>query len=85
MLPSDLVDKYEGMEGWKRLEFDLAVLGEIHDQIKESTEDSKNNSGAAMEARKPQRKSRIKDDNTISGEDMLAILKKQGISRDKGE
>ncbi len=85
MLPSDLVDKYEGMEGWKRLEFDLAVLGEIHDQIKESTEDSKNNSGAAMEARKRQRKSRIRDDNTISGEDMLAILKKQGISRDKGE
>jgi hypothetical protein len=41
VLPSDLVDKYEGMEGWKRLEFDLAVLGEIHDQIKESTEDSK--------------------------------------------
>jgi hypothetical protein len=38
-----------------------------------------------MEARKRQRKSRIKDDNTISGEDMLAILKKQGISRDKGE
>jgi hypothetical protein len=73
------------MEGWKRLEFDLAVLGEIHDQIKESTEDSKNNSGAAMEARKTQRKSRIRDDNTISGEDMLAILKKQGISRDKGE
>ena len=84
MLPSDLVDKYEGMEGWKRLEFDLAVLGEIHDQIKESTEDSKKQSGAAMEARKRQRKRRLEDD-MISGEEMLAILKKQGISRDKGE
>jgi hypothetical protein len=84
VLPSDLVDKYEGMEGWKRLEFDLAVLGEIHDQIKESTEDSKKKSGAAMEARKRQRKRRLEDD-MISGEEMLAILKKQGISRDKGE
>jgi hypothetical protein len=72
------------MEGWKRLEFDLAVLGEIHDQIKESTEDSKNKSGAAMESRKRQRKQQIKDD-MIDGEEMLAILKERGMTKDSGE
>tara|TARA_R110000824_G_scaffold28416_1_gene95480 strand:+ start:4575 stop:4796 length:222 start_codon:yes stop_codon:yes gene_type:complete len=73
------------MEGWKRLEFDLAVLGEIHDQIKESSTDSKKTDGAAMEARNRQRKGRIRDGDTISGEDMFAILKERGITKDKGE
>jgi len=73
------------MEGWKRLEFDLAVLGEIHDQIKESTDDSKNKSGAAMESRKRQRKARLKDENMISGEELFTILKKQGNNENSGE
>jgi len=73
------------MEGWKRLEFDLAVLGEIHDQIKESTDDSKNKSGAAMESRKRQRKARLRDENMISGEELFTILKKQGNNENSGE
>ena len=73
------------MEGWKRLEFDLAVLGDIHDQIKESTDDSKNKSGAAMESRKRQRKARLKDENMISGEELFTILKKQGNNENSGE
>ena len=73
------------MEGWKRLEFDLAVLGDIHDQIKESTDDTKNKSGAAMESRKRQRKARLKDENMISGEELFTILKKQGNNENSGE
>jgi len=67
------------------LEFDLAVLGEIHDQIKESTEDSKTKSGAAMESRKRQRKARLRDENMISGEELFTILKKQGNNENSGE
>jgi len=67
------------------LEFDLAVLGEIHDQIKESTDDSKNKSGAAMESRKRQRKARLRDENMISGEELFTILKKQGNNENSGE
>ena len=67
------------------MEFDLAVLGEIHDQIKESTEDSKTKSGAAMESRKRQRKARLRDENMISGEELFTILKKQGNNENSGE
>ena len=67
------------------MEFDLAVLGEIHDQIKESTDDSKNKSGAAMESRKRQRKARLRDENMISGEELFTILKKQGNNENSGE
>ena len=82
VLPSDLIEKYSGVGGWRRLEFDVATLGEIHDQIKESTESSKQD-GASMESRKRQRRAQRKAE--IDGGDLLDILKSHGLAKDKGE
>ena len=54
-MPSDLLERYTQEGGMMRLEFDLATLNEIHDQIKESQSDSKTD-GAAMNARRKQRR-----------------------------
>ena len=80
VLPSDLIEKYSGVGGWRRLEFDVATLGEIHDQIKESTESAKRD-GAAMESRKRQRRAK----REVDGGGLLDILKSHGLANDKGE
>jgi hypothetical protein len=53
-----------------RLEFDLATLNEIHDQIKESQSDSKD--GASMEARRKQRQAKTA---SLSDGDMMQFLR----------
>jgi len=55
-MPSDLLERYTCEGGMLRLDYDLATLNEIHDQIKESRPDSK--SGASMEARRKQRRAK---------------------------
>jgi len=57
VLPSDLLEKYSVEGGMMRLEYDLAVLNEIHDQIVESQGDAKKD-GARMEARRKQRRAK---------------------------
>ena len=52
------------------LDFDMAVLNEIHDQIKESQPDGKK-SGAAMEARRKQRRSQL----SLGDGEMVQFLK----------
>ena len=69
-MPSDLLERYTCKGGMMKLEYDLAVLNEIHDQIKESQPDTKK-SGAAMEARRKQRRSAA----TMSGGDMVQFLR----------
>ena len=65
------------------MEFDLATLGEIHDQISESTKSS-NRDGASMESRKHQRRAQRKAE--IEGGDLLDILKSRGLATDdKGD
>ena len=64
------------------MEFDVATLGEIHDQIKESTASSKRD-GASMESRKRQR--RAQREAEIDGSELLGILKSHGLAKDKGE
>ena len=63
------------------MEFDVATLGEIHDQIKESTKSSTD--GAAMESRKHQRRAQRKAE--IDGDELLGILKSRGLAIDKGD
>ena len=65
------------------MEFDVATLGEIHDQIKESSKSSKSD-GASMESRKHQRRAQRKAE--IEGGELLDILKSRGLATDdKGE
>jgi len=82
VLPSDLIEKYSGVGGWRKLEFDVATLGEIHDQINESTKSSKKD-GAGMESRKRQR--RAQREAEIDGSELFGILKSHGLAKDKGE
>ena len=81
VLPSDLIEKYSGVGGWRRLEFDVATLGEIHDQISESSKSSKD--GESMESRKRQRRAQRKAE--IDGGELLDILKSRGLAIDKGD
>ena len=65
------------------MEFDVATLGEIHDQIKESTASSKSD-GAGMESRKHQRRAQRKAE--MDGDELLDILKSRGLATDdKGD
>ena len=70
VMPSDLLERYTCEGGMLRLDYDLATLNEIHDQIKESQPASKNN-GAAMEARRKQRRASA----TMSSGDMVQFLR----------
>ena len=74
VLPSDLLDKYTEKGGMNRLEYDLACLNTIHEQIQESQ--SSSNDGASMEARRKQRRQQRE---TISDSDAIALLKQRGI------
>ena len=68
-MPSDLLERYTCEGGMLRLDYDLATLNEIHDQIKESQPDSKK-SGASMEARRKQRQA-----PQMSDGDMMQFLR----------
>jgi len=59
----------------KRLEYDLAVLNEIHDQVKTAQGDSKKD-GNAAKARLDQRRSRREE---MSDGDALDMLKQGGF------
>jgi len=74
VLPSDLLDKYSVKGGMNRLEYDLACLNAIHEQIQESQ--SSSGDGASMEARRKQRRQARE---TISDDDAIALLKQRGI------
>jgi len=58
-----------------RMEYDLACLNEIHEQIQSSQSDSSSD-GASMEARRKQRR---QERETISDGDAVALLKQRGI------
>lgn len=70
-MPSDLLEKYICEGGMMRLEYDLATLNEIHDQIKKSQSDSKD--GASMEARRKQR--RAKNSASMEDSDIVQFLR----------
>ena len=70
VMPSDLLERYTCEGGMLRLDYDLATLNEIHDQIKESQSDSKD--GASMEARRKQRR---KVNATMSSSDVVQFLR----------
>ena len=79
VLPTDLLEKYTVEGGWNRLEYDLVILNEIHDQIVASQGDSKGG-GNAMEARRKQRRQDLNDGEA------LQLLKDGGfLPTDKGE
>lgn len=77
VLPSDLLEKYTCEGGWQKMEFDLAVVNEIHDQIKDSYGDSKKDVNA-MQARKQQRRAR-RQAATIEDGEALQLLKDGGF------
>jgi len=62
------------------LEFDIATLGEIHDQITDATKKGSDFDGSKMEARKRQRRSKRAD---LTGGDLHDILKKGGFTTNK--
>lgn len=70
VMPSDLLERYTCEGGMMRLDFDLATLNEIHDQIKESQTDSKD--GASMEARRKQRRAK---NATLNDGDIVQFLR----------
>jgi hypothetical protein len=83
ILPSDLIEKYNGFGGWRRMEFDLSTLGEIHDQIKEAHGTDNKNSGNSMESRKRQR--RAQRSVEMEGAETLQLLKDGGFIREDKE
>ena len=79
-MPSDLLERYTQEGGMMRLEFDLATLNEIHDQIKESQSDSKAD-GAAMNARRKQRRAAVQ----MSDGDMMQFLRDNSFIEESKE
>lgn len=75
VLPSDLLEKYTIKGGMRRLEFDLAVLNDIHDQVKTAQGDSKAD-GASMESRKRQRRQARQD---LTDDGAVELLKQGGF------
>jgi hypothetical protein len=75
VLPSDLLEKYTVEGGFNRLEYDLAVLNEIQDQIVDAKGDSKD--GAAMMARNRQRRAAQKQE--LSDSEAVELLKSGGF------
>ena len=78
VLPSDLINRYDGVGGLKRLEFDLAVVSEIHDQIKEAHADAKTDSNNTMshKHRRAQRKTarRAAAANVVGDDGAMKLL-----------
>lgn len=60
----------------QRLEYDLAILNEIHDQVAEAQGDSRKD-GASMEARRKQRRNQAQP--SISDDDAIELLKQGGF------
>ena len=75
VLPSDLLMKYAVMGGNDKLEYDLAVLNSIHEQVKAAQGDSKKD-GAAMEARRKQRRQARQE---LSDNEAIELLKQGGF------
>lgn len=76
VLPSDLLEKYTVKGGMQRLEYDLAVLNDIHDQVKKAQGDSRKD-GAAMEARRKQRRNQAQQ--SITDGEAIELLKQGGF------
>ena len=74
MLPSDLLEKYCVEGGMYKLEYDLAILNEIHDQVNTAQGNTKD--GNAMEARRKQRNAARKD---LDDGDAMKLLKDGGF------
>jgi len=75
VLPSDLLMKYTVRGGNDKLEYDLAVLNSIHDQVKDAQGDSKKD-GASMEARRKQRRQARQE---LSDNEAIELLKQGGF------
>ena len=60
----------------QRLEYDLAILNEIHDQVAQAQGDAKKD-GASMEARRKQR--RNKAQQSITDGEAIELLKQGGF------
>ena len=75
VLPSDLLMKYTVKGGHDKLEYDLAVLNKIHEQVKEAQGDSRKD-GAAMEARRKQRRQARQE---LSDNEAIELLKQGGF------
>jgi|TARA_R100000084_G_scaffold42448_3_gene17319 hypothetical protein len=75
VLPSDLLEKYTVKGGMRRFEYDLAILNEIHDQVKEAQGDS-NKDGATMESRKRQRRQARQE---LTDDGAVELLKQGGF------
>ena len=67
--------KYTVKGGHDKLEYDLAVLNKIHEQVKEAQGDSKRD-GAAMEARRKQRRQARQE---LSDNEAIELLKQGGF------
>jgi len=76
VLPSDLLEKYTVEGGWMRLEYDLAILNEVHDQIVTSQGDSGGKDGQSMEARRKQRRGQRQE---VNDGEALQLLKDGGF------
>lgn len=72
-MPSDLIFKYTEEGGLRRLEYDLAVLNEIQQQITEARSNDQKDNAAAAHARKEQRRK-------ASDSEVLGMLKAHGAS-----
>ena len=66
ILPSDLFDKYDCRGGWFKLEYDIAIAGEMSDRIGEQMDEKKD--AKAMVARRNQRR------ELITSKDMGSIM-----------
>jgi hypothetical protein len=67
--------KYTTKGGNNKLEYDLAVLDSIHQQVKQAQGDSKKD-GASMEARRKQRRQARQE---LSDGDAVELLKQGGF------
>ena len=67
--------KYTVKGGYDKLEYDLAVLNSIHEQVKAAQGDSKRD-GAAMEARRKQRRQARQE---LSDNEAIELLKQGGF------
>ena len=74
VLPSDLLEKYTVKGGMQRLEYDLAVLNDIQDQIVKAQGDKPD--GASMMARTKQRRQARRE---ISDGEAVELLKQGGF------
>ncbi len=59
VLPSDLFDKYDCAGGWFKLEYDLAIAGEMSDRLSEQMDEKRD--ANAMVARRNQKRAAMID------------------------